>query len=69
VDVWDGASQIHKFGPFLLFGEHRFRLGTSNTFKLPTPPSVVFGIELAVHVSFSQNEPITFASAGADFDV
>ena len=59
VDVWDGASQIHKFGPFLLFGEHRFRLGTSNTFKLPTPPSVVFGIELAVHVSFSQNEPIT----------
>jgi Family of unknown function (DUF6623) len=69
VDVWDGASQIHKFGPFLLFGEHRFRLGTSNTFKLPTPPSVVFGIELAVHVSFTQNEPITFASAGADFDV
>jgi hypothetical protein len=24
---------------------------------------------LAVHVSFTQNEPITFASAGADFDV
>ena len=69
VHVWDGPNRIHMFGPFMLFGEHRFRLGTSNTFKLPTPLDVFFGIELAVHVSFSQNEPITFASAGADFDV
>jgi hypothetical protein len=69
VHVWDGGNRIHMFGPFNLFGEHRFRLGTSNTFKLPTPLDVFFGIELAVQVSFSQNEPITFASAGADFDV
>jgi hypothetical protein len=70
VHVWDGATRIHTFGPFNLFGEHRLRLDTSNTFKIPMPtlPSINFGIELAVHVSFSQNEPITFSSAGADFD-
>jgi hypothetical protein len=36
-------------------------------FKLPTPKDIFFGVELAVHVSFSQNESMTFSSAGADF--
>ena len=67
VHVWDGGNRIATFGSFKLFGEHRFRFGTSTTFKLPTPKDIFFGVELAVHVSFSQNEPITFASAGADF--
>jgi hypothetical protein len=37
---------------------------------MPAPhPDIFFGIELAVQVSFSMdNFPITFASAGADFD-
>jgi hypothetical protein len=68
VHVWDGPNRIHQFGAFLLFGEHRFRLGTSNTFAMPTPVDIFFGLELAVHVSFTQNESVTFASAGADFD-
>ncbi|HZC44541.1 MAG TPA: hypothetical protein VE195_10225 [Acidobacteriaceae bacterium] len=67
VHVWDGPNRIHMFGPFNLFGEHRFRFATSNVFKLPTPLDIFFGLELAVHVSFSQNESVTFASAGADF--
>jgi len=67
VDVWDGPNRIRRFGPFNLFGEHRFRLATSNTFKLPTPIDIFWGIELAVQVSFSADESITFASAGADF--
>ncbi|HUN48990.1 MAG TPA: hypothetical protein VMU85_20825, partial [Stellaceae bacterium] len=68
VHVWDGPNRIQTFGPFNLFGEHRFRFGTSNTFKLPAPKEIFFGIELAVHVSFTMNFPVTFASAGADFD-
>jgi hypothetical protein len=68
VHVWDGPNRIRTFGPFNLFGEHRFKIDTSNVHKFPTPVDVNWGIELAVHVSFSQNESITFASAGADFD-
>jgi|SRR5664279_1387634 len=68
VHVWDGPNRIARFGPFNLFDEHRFHLDTSNTFKLASPTDVFWGLELAVQVSFTQNEPITFASAGADFD-
>lgn len=67
MDVWDGPNRIRRFGPFNLFGEHRFKLDNSNTHKLPTPLDVFFGIELAVQVSFSADESVTFASAGADF--
>ncbi len=70
VHVWDGANRIKMFGPFNLFGEHRFRLSTSTTFQMgAVHPDVIFGIELAVHVTFSQDQTITFSSAGADFDV
>jgi hypothetical protein len=67
VHVWDGPNRINTFGPFKLFGEHRFRFGTSTTHKLPTPKDIFWGVELAVHVSFTQDESITFAAAGADF--
>jgi hypothetical protein len=67
VDVWDGPNRIATFGTFNLFGEHPVRFGTSTTFELPTPKDIFFGVELAVDVSFSQSEPITFSSAGADF--
>lgn len=70
VHVWDGPNRIHMFGPFDLFGEHRFKLDTSTIFKMPVPnQNIFFGLELAVHVNFSQDQTITFASAGADFDV
>lgn len=67
VDVWDGAGRIQRFGPFNLFGDHRTRFGTSNSFQMPTPPDIFFGIELAVQVSFTADESVTFTSAGADF--
>ena len=67
VHVWDGPNRIAMFGGFNLFDEHRFHLDTSNTFTLKKPLDIFFGVELAVHVSFSQNESITFSSAGADF--
>jgi hypothetical protein len=70
IHVWDGPNRIHKFGPFNLFGEHRFRLDNNNTHQLPMPlPNIFFGVELAVHVTFSANQTVTFASAGADFQV
>jgi hypothetical protein len=70
VHVWDGGTRIKQFGPFNLFGEHRFRLDTSNIFKMGTPPpDIFFGLELAIHVNFSADQTITFSSAGADFQV
>jgi hypothetical protein len=69
VHVWDGPNRIHMFGPFNLFGEHRFKLSPSNVHNLPVPTDIFWGVELAVRVSFSQNFSVTFASAGADFDV
>lgn len=69
IHVWDGPNRIQMFGPFKLFGEHRFRLDTNNTHVLPNVIDVSFGIEIGVHVQFSQNFPVTFAAAGADFDM
>ena len=72
VHVWDGPNRIHTFGPFLLFGEHRFRFQgpDANTFfVLPTPIPIFFGIEIAVQVKFPQQKTVTFAGAGAEFDI
>jgi Family of unknown function (DUF6623) len=69
IHVWDGGTRIKTFGGFQLFGEHRFKLDTSNTRDMGTPaPEVSFGIEIAVHVKFTKDQIVTFASAGADFD-
>jgi len=67
VHVWDGPTRIQTFGPFKLFGDHRTRLDTSTMHKLPTPVDIHWGIDLAVQVSFTQDEAVTFVSAGADF--
>lgn len=68
IHVWDGGKRIQTFGPFNLFGDHRFTFDTSSMHTLPNPIDVFFGIEIAVHVTFSQNFPVIFTSAGADFD-
>jgi hypothetical protein len=69
IHVWDGANRIQKFGGFKLFGKHNHNLVDTNVLhKLPTPIDVFFGVEIAVHVSFSQDQTVTFFSAGADFD-
>jgi hypothetical protein len=69
IHVWDGANRIATFGPFNLFGEHRFRLDTSNTHALRAPRDVIFGIGLSVRVAFRFGGTVTFAAAGADFEV
>ena len=39
------------------------------TFKLATPVDVHRGFDIAVQVSFSQNQSVIFAAAGVDFDI
>ena len=69
IHVWDGANRIQKFGGFKLFGKHNHNLVDTNVLhKLPAPIDIFFGVEIAVHVSFSQDQTVTFFSAGADFD-
>lgn len=69
VHVWDGPNRIQKFGGVKLFGEHRFKLNDTNVLhKLPAPIDIFFGVEIAVHIVFSKDQTVTFASAGADFD-
>jgi hypothetical protein len=68
IHVWDGPNRIHTFGPFLLFGEHRFRLDTSNTLVMPAAREISWGIGLSVRVQFSAQTQVTFAAAGADFE-
>jgi hypothetical protein len=67
-DVWDGPNQIAHFGALKLLGEHRFSLDTNNVFELSTPLEVIWDIELAVHETFTQDQSVTFAAAGADFE-
>jgi len=69
VDVWDGPKMIHTFGEYLLAGEHRYKLDTNNTFKFTQPLEVFFGLGLSVLIKFNKDGQVTFASAGADFEV
>ena len=69
IHVWDGPNRIKMFGGFSDFGEHRFKFDTNNMRDMGTPaPDIFFGVEIAVHVKFTQDQMVTFASAGADFD-
>jgi hypothetical protein len=68
IHVWDGPNRIKMFGGFSLFGEHRFKFDTNNTRDMGTHPDIFFGVEIAVHVKFTKDQMVTFASAGADFD-
>jgi hypothetical protein len=69
IHVWDGVNLIRTFGPYLLFGDHRSHLDTSNTFELPNPLEIFWGVGISVRVQFSANQRVGFASAGADFEV
>ena len=56
-------------GGFKLFGKHNHNLVDTNVLhKLPAPIDIFVGVEIAVHVSFSKDQTVTFFSAGADFD-
>jgi hypothetical protein len=68
IHVWDGPNRIKTFGPFMLFGDHRFKLpDTSNTHVLSPQLDISWGVGISVRVAFSADELVGFASAGADF--
>ena len=56
IDVWDGPNRVARFGGIKLFGEHPFKLDTNTTHTLSPSLEVFWGIELAVHITFSQNQ-------------
>jgi hypothetical protein len=69
IHVWDGAKRIKTFSGFMLFGDHRTQFDTSTKHEMGTPaPQIFYGVEIAVHVKFSQDQTVTFVSAGADFN-
>jgi hypothetical protein len=69
IHVWDGPHRIRTFSGFNLFGDHLTRFDTSTTHTLPSPQPLAFGLGISVHVRFSAAQTVTFASAGADFNV
>jgi hypothetical protein len=65
IDVWDGPNRVARFGGIKLFGEHRFKLDTNTTHTLSPSFEAFGGIELAVHITFSQNQKRVNRVAGA----
>ena len=70
VNVWDGAKRIFTKDHLAIGGSHENDLQDNITkWSLDAPKNVLFGIEIAVLVSFADEGNITFVSAGADFEV
>ena len=67
VHVWDGPNRIQKFGGKMLFGERHFNLNNTNVlFKLPATPEVFSESSSPCTSTFSEDQTVTFAAAGAD---
>ena len=67
--IWDGPNRIHLESGMLLFGEHRNFLDTSNTIVLSAPIEIYWGLGISVQVQFTNDQFVSFASAGADFEI
>ena len=73
VHVYDGSSKIHEFNNLHSRGEHRTGLDGANTFDIPAPHTVVFGMGLSflvqADIGFDTviNTRLIVATAGADF--
>jgi hypothetical protein len=71
--VYDGSSKVHEFNGLKLAGEHRNGLDNANTFDIPAPHSVSFGIGLTFFVQadigFDSHieTRLIVGTAGADF--
>jgi hypothetical protein len=73
--VYDGETLIQQFNNLFLEGVHRASKDSSNTFDLPAPRNVTFG--MGISFQFSASTPIDgpeelyrvfIVSAGADFN-
>ena len=76
VHIYDGSAIIHEFNGLFLSGEHRTALDGENTFTLPAPHTVVWGmgISLFFQAAIGIESPVPpsgliVASAGGDFTV
>lgn len=58
--VYDGSAKVHEFNGLSLDGEHRTGLDGANTFDLPNPHTLIFGLGLTVFVQ---------AAIGFDTDI
>lgn len=74
VHIYDGPNEIQVFDNLQLQGAHRSQLVDSNTFNLPSPYTVLWGISIsflfeAKVTAEGPNHParLIVASAGADF--
>ena len=76
VHVYDGSSVIHEVNNILFEGEHRLQLDAKNTFNLPNPHTVVWGIGISfvftAAIGFDSAIPpsrLILGAAGGDFMV
>ncbi len=74
VHVYDGSFKVKEFNDLHSTGEHRTALDGLNTFNLPTPHEVVFGIGISFFfqgsIGFDSAIPpprLILASAGGDY--
>lgn len=72
VHLYDGPFRIQMFGNLALSGDHSQALDGANTFVLPQPHSVAFGIGISIHFQAAIGFDTTFSpmlritTAGAD---
>lgn len=76
VHVYDGSIKVHEFNDLMLRGEHRTGLDAQNTFNLPAPHTVLFGIGISflfiADIGFDSAIPpsrLILGTAGGDFVV
>ena len=74
VHVYDGSAKVHEFNGLMSSGEHRINLDGLNTFNLPAPHTVAFGIGVSflyiAGIGFDSGIPpsrLILGSAGGDY--
>jgi hypothetical protein len=74
VHVYDGSGKVHEFNDLMSSGEHRINLDGLNTFNLPSPHTVVWGIGISflyiASIGIDSVIPpsrLILASAGGDY--
>jgi len=74
VHLWDGSSRFHEFNDLNLEGDHSSGIDGLNTFNLPTPHRVLFGIGISfffqASIGFDSAIPpprLILATAGGDY--
>jgi len=71
IHLWDGNQLFHTIEPLAIFGPYNARrLENRTMWSLPSSSNeLIFGLLMAIHVSFVLEGCITFISAGATFEI